>query len=172
MKWIPFIILAIITITCQTTVVQAMAIRTQGNVIWPDWMFILATHYALWGPMPDVAIAAWLLGLGVDIHTEGRIGLFAFLYGAAAWLLLYIRQALYRENAVTQVILTLIMMFLVQAAALFYTRWASHANTTSSSLWLAALYTAVYTAACAPYLHWLLLRMGRWTGLKTGRRSG
>ena len=56
MKWISFAILAVLTSVLQTTLVaHTLAI----GEIRPDWMFILAVHYALHGKWPDVAIAAW-----------------------------------------------------------------------------------------------------------------
>jgi rod shape-determining protein MreD len=169
MKWVPFVILAVVTIVLQTTIVnQTLVIRE----ICPDWMFILAVHYALHGPWPDVAIAAWILGLLVDLQTgdptgTGTIGLFAFSYGLAACAILRIRRALFREHFVTHIVVTFIFAFCVQFVAQLYFVWrppTEAARHVSSGLMMALL-TAVYTAFCAPYLHWALLRLRRWTGL-------
>ena len=165
MKWLPFGILACITIICQTTFVPAMAIHR----IWPDWMFVLAVHYALWGPWPDAAIAAWLLGLIVDLQSLDRIGLHAFSFAAAAWAIMYVRQAVFRDHPVTHVVVTLLFAFGVRLVIAFYDWWCGTINGALGGLLWPAFFTALYTAAWAPYLHWTLILLGKWTGLKTSR---
>lgn len=165
MKWLPFGILACITIICQTTFVPSMAIHH----IWPDWMFVLAVHYALWGPWPDAAIAAWLLGLIVDLQSSDRIGLYAFSFGAAAWAIMYVRQAVFRDHPLTHVVMTLFFAFGVRLLAAFYDWWCGTTSGSFGALFYPAFFTALYTAACAPYLFWPLIRMGKWTGLRSSR---
>jgi len=168
MKWLPFAILAVIAIVCQTTVVQAMAVRS----VWPEWTFILAVHYALWGAWPDAAIAAWLLGLIVDLQTAppDPIGLHAFCYGAAAWAILRVRQVVFRDHPVTHVVVTLVFTLAIQVLIGIYHGWKRSGSAGSEGLWLTALFIAIYTAVWAPFLHWPLIRIGRWTGLRTVRR--
>jgi len=167
MKWRPFIILAIVTLVFQTTIVQAMAIRS----VWPNWMFVLAVHYALWGPWPDAAIGAWLLGLMVDLQTaggSGHIGLYAFLFGGAAWAIIHVRQVFFRDHALTQILVTGVFTLMIELAVEVYRQWGVGAS--RASIFLPALFTALYTAAWAPYLHWLLSRLRRWTSLQTATR--
>jgi len=165
MKWLPFGILACITIICQTTFVRGMAI----NRICADWMFILAVHYALWGPRSDAAIAAWLLGLMVDLSSLDRVGLHAFCFGAAALAIIYVRQAVFRDHPLTHVAVTLVFAFAVRLMVAFYDWWSGPVPGSMGGVFWPAFFTALYTAAWAPYLHWPLIRMGRWTGLKSPR---
>ena len=168
MKWLPFAVLAVIVIVCQTTVVQAMAVGS----VWPEWTFILAVHYALWGRWPDAAIAAWLLGLVVDLQTAGPdpVGLHAFSYGAAAWAILRVRQVVFRDHPLTHVVVTLVFALAVQLLIGIYHWWKLAGTPGSEGLWWSALMIAVYTAVWAPFLHWGLIRLGRWTGLRAARR--
>ena len=166
MKWISFTIIAALTILCQTTIVPRMEIQS----IWPDWMFILAVHYALWGRWPDVAIAAWILGFIVDLYSADRIGLHAFTYGAAAWGIVRLRQVVFRDHALTHVLMTFVFALAVQVLIGFYRWWSMPAGTSVFSFWWPAVFTAIYTAAWAPYLLWLYGRLGRWTGLLSRRR--
>jgi rod shape-determining protein MreD len=164
MKWVPFAILATITIVLQTTIVSQLL--DIGDV-YPDWMFILAVHYALHGAWPDAAIAAWILGLLVDLQSFETVGLFAFCYGLAACVVLRIRKALFREHFVTHIVVTFILTFCVQFVAWIYFSWRADTKAAAdiSSAFTMSLLTAAYTGFCAPYLHWVLLRMRRWTGL-------
>lgn len=170
MKWTAFVILAIITLICQTTVVPVMAIQS----IRPNWMFVLAAFYGLWGPWPDAAIAAWLLGLGVDLQTVGsgggHIGLYAMCFGAAAWAMIRIRSAFFREHAVTQFVMTLLFALAVELIVGAFRYGSLRSARPEIEVWWPAFFTALYTAAWAPYLHWGLLRLHRWTGLKPAHR--
>jgi len=170
MKWPAFVILAVVTLVLQTAVVPLMAIQS----IRPSWMFVLAAFYGLWGPWPDAAIAAWLLGLGVDLQSAGagggRIGLYAFCFGGAVWAMIRIRSAFFRDHAVTQFVMTLVFGLAVELLVEGYRRWSVGDASPERGVWWPAFWTALYTAAWAPYLHWVLLRLHRWTGLKPVRR--
>jgi rod shape-determining protein MreD len=169
MRWVPFAILAIVVIVCQTTFVRSlMAIRE----IWPEWMIVLAVHYALWGPSPDAAIGAWILGLTVDLQTAAPhpIGLYAFSYGLAAWTVIRIRQVLFRDHPVTHAVVTLVFAFAVHVMAGGYFWWKHRIPIDTEGLWRPAFLFAGYTAVWAPCIHWVLIKLQRWTGLGPMRR--
>ncbi len=171
MRWITFIILGIVTLVCQTTIAQAITIH---ETIRPNWMLVLAVFYALWGPWPEVAIGAWFLGLAVDLQSlpvDGRIGLYAFTFGGAAWLITRIRSVFWREHAVTQFVLTLVVTMIIEVLVALYRHWGAFDGISKAGFFLPAVFTALYTAAFAPYLHWILLRLWRWTGLKPPARK-
>jgi rod shape-determining protein MreD len=168
MKWGPFVILTLIALVLQTTVVRETAIHG----IFPDLLFVLAVHYALWGPWPDAAIGAWILGLVFGTQTLDPLGLHAVLYGAAAWTIIRMRQVVFREYAITQFLVTLVFSLAIQLLVLLYRRWTNPERLGWSDIWWPALFTAFYTAALAPYLHWGLSRLSRWTGLRPAQKMG
>ena len=177
MKWSTFIVLGAVTLICQTTIAHVITIYS----IRPNWMFVLAVHYALWGPWPEAAIGAWFLGLAVDVQTMsagGRIGLYAFSFGAAAWLIIRIRAVFWREHPLTQLSLTFVFALAIEMAADLYRHRVDLGATPTSSLFWPTFFAAVYTAAFTPYMHWALIRLWRWTGLRppaslrAKRRSG
>ncbi|HSW46916.1 MAG TPA: rod shape-determining protein MreD, partial [Phycisphaerae bacterium] len=164
MKWAAFLILAVITLIGQTTIAQVIAIHS----IRPNWMLVLAVHYALWGPWPEAAIGAWFLGLAVDLASlpvGGRM-VYAFSFGAAAWIIIRIRTVFWREHALTQLLITFVFALAIELLVDVYRHWGGLAAISRSSLLWPAVFTALYTAAFAPYMHWVLLRLWRWTGLK------
>jgi len=167
MKWGPFIILALATIVLQTSVLA-------GFPLWgafPDLMFVLAVHYAMWAPWPEAGLAAWILGfiLGAESAGVGTAALYAFCYGAAAWLIVLLRQVLFREHPATQVLVTLVFALGVQLAAEAFHGWKAGRPALAVGAWPAALGTAVLTAAVAPLVHRGLAVLGGWTGLRVGR---
>ncbi len=169
MKWVPFAILAVVVVVCQTTFVQTLMVI---RATWPQWVIILAVHYALWGPSPDAAIAAWILGLIVDLQTASPhpVGLYAFSYGLAAWIIIRIRQVLFRDHPVTHAIVTLAFAFSIQVVAGLYFWWKHRIPINTEDFWRPAFFFAGYTAVWAPCLHWVLIRFQRWTGLGPMRR--
>jgi len=173
MRWVTFVILAVVTLVCQTTIAQAITIH---GTVRPNWMFVLAVFYAFWGPWPEAAIGAWFLGLAVDLQSlpiGGRIGLYAFAFGGAAWIIIRIRSVFWREHAVTQFVLTLLLALVIEFLAGLVRRWGALDGMSKAALFWPAFFTALYTAAFAPYIHWALLRMWRWTGFRPpARRPG
>lgn len=171
MKWLPFAILAVVGIVCQTTIVPLMRIR--GDV-GPDWMFILAVYYALWGSWPEAAIAAWILGVVTDLDSTSapgsRICLHAFCYGAAAWGIIRMRQAIMRGHWLAQGFITLIFALGVEVAVRWYQHWAAGLPGIGGASWSAIL-SAAYTAGCAMILLPGLMRLRRLTGLKIETQS-
>ncbi len=163
LRWLSFSILAAVTLVLQTAAIPRLEIQS----VRPDLMFILAVHYALWGPWPDAAIAAWVLGLLTGLESLDQIGAHAFCFGLAAWAIIKVRQVVFRDHAVTQFLITFVFTVLVEVAVNLYRRWGVP-SVDGGVLWPAVL-TAAYTAACAPYLHWLLIRLSRWTGLRNTR---
>ncbi len=163
MKWFSFSVLAVVAVILQTSVTPLLQIQS----IRPDLMFALAVFYALWGPWPDAAIAGWILGLVVDLQSVDRVGVHALCFGCAAWAIMRIRQIVFRDHAITQILVTLLFTMLVQVMVGWYNRWGSDSEG-DAILW-PALMTGTYTAICAPYVHWTLMRLGRWTGLRPTR---
>lgn len=164
MRWLPFAILAGLTLVIQTT---SLGRQVAINSIWPEWTFILLVHYALWGPRVEVAVAGCLLGLSVDLLGSDRVGLHAFCYGLTAWAIGRIREVLFRDHPATHLVMTLVFAAVVQALTGCYRWWRLGGEPEFAAL----MWTAAYTALWAPVVHWPLQRMRHWTGL-TSRHRG
>ena len=124
MRWSSFAILAVVALVLQTSAIPKMEIQS----VRPDLMFILAVHYALWGPWPDAAIAAWVLGLVAGTQSADRSGVHAFAFGLAAWAMMRMRQILFRDHAMTQLLITLVFTFLIQVLIGLYRRWGASSS--------------------------------------------
>ncbi len=169
MRWPSFLVVAVLGIALQTVVAPCLEI----NHIRPDWMFVVAVHYALQAPWADGLIAAWLLGLLVDLSTQERLGLFAFSYGLAALGIVQIRDLVFRDHPFTHVAVTLLFGGVVQTVVGIY-RLVVHGSPTSYGASIAwdGVFTALYTAAWAPYMHWSLLKCRKFLGLLPPYRLG
>lgn len=167
MRWLAFGILAVLFVVCQTTFVP----RLEVAGTWPNWTFILAVHYALWGAWPEAAIAAWILGLAVDLQTASPypIGLHAFCYGGAAWVILRIRQALFRDHPATYVGITFAFALAIQLLVGLWRLWRVPGEESGPDIFWPSLAIAIHTAVWSLPLHWILIKIGRFTGLRSRR---
>ena len=111
--------------------------------------------------------------MGIDLQTlasSGRIGLYAFLFGAVAWAIVRIRQVFFRDHAITQTVVTLVFALGVELSVELYREWWLSAGSMGGGAWWMATLTALYTALWARVLHWPLMHVVRWTGLNPPRR--
>ncbi len=167
MRWVSFIILACIGIVLQTTVVHRLAI----SQVAPDLMFIIAVHYALHAVSPDAMIAAWILGFMTDLYGPGRLGVYGFAFGLMALLVVQLRDSMFRDHPLTSLFVTLICTWVVHmVAGIHFLLARPEAQRGILDVLLHSTYTAMYTAALAPYLHWFLGRLRSPLGLASSGR--
>ena len=84
----------------------------------PEALLSLACFAALFArDSAQGLIASWLIGLLKDLGSAGPLGLHALLFLGAGWVVLQIRQVLYRESPLTQVAVTFIAACWVNLAA-------------------------------------------------------
>jgi rod shape-determining protein MreD len=128
-------------------------------------------YYALWGPWPDAGIAACILGLVFGAQTRDPMGLHAFCYGAAAFAIVRIRQAIFREHVLAQMAVTALFTFLVQFAIWLYLHFAPSSAASWGDVFRIPFLTALYTALFSPPVNWLLHRFKNQTGLRFHQRA-
>ena len=67
-------------IVAQTSV----AWRLQLGSVRPEWVIILTVFYVTHAVASDALIAAWTIGLVLDLCSDARLGLFALSFGLTA----------------------------------------------------------------------------------------
>lgn len=172
MRWIPLLLITYLVVFVQTSLGMVLSIRAPSlGVLSPDLMAILAVYIALHARSgTDVAISAWVLGLALDLTSSGGvsgstvIGPMALAYTASAALLFRIREAFFRERALTQATLALFfclaahgLWVTVQAALAGGLPWAAYGR-----ILLQAVGLAVYTALLTPLGHYVLGLIEKW----------
>lgn len=84
----------------------------------PEALLSLACFAALFArDSSQGLVASWLIGLLKDVGSAGPLGLHALLFLAAGWVVLQIRQILYRESPITQLGVTFVAACWVNLAA-------------------------------------------------------
>jgi len=166
-RWIRFLILTYLVVLVQTTAGRLLVFRTSAvGMVGPDLLALLAVFVALhvrnWA---DVMLAAWSLGLAVDLTTAGGpggatvVGPMALAYALTAGLLFRVREAFFREQALTQMLLA--WAFCLLAHGLWVTaQWLLAPGEMTASAYARTLgqagALAVYTALLMPLAHFAL----------------
>ena len=173
MRWVPFAILTCLLIVVQTTVGRILTFNSSAiGTIGPDLLAIAAVFVALHVRAElDAVIAAWMLGLMLDLAAAGGtgsttvVGPMPIAYALAAWTIFRIREAFFRERMSSRAFLSLLFCALshgvwVTVQSLFAggtATWAGY-----GSLLLQAAGLALYTAVLTPLGFWGLLRIRKW----------
>jgi len=166
MRWVPFVVLAYLAVLVQTTLGQLLVFQWRSvGAVGPDLLAVVAVFLAMYAPGIDALIAAWALGILVDLTTAGgagaltRVGPMGISYVLAAYVLVQLREAFFRERLASQFILTLLFCAIahglwIVAQSLLAGNW-----TDTADMLLQAGCVALYTAAVMPLGHWLLRKV-------------
>ena len=124
----------------------------------PELLLTFACFAALFCAHPNQGIAvAWILGLAKDLGSALPLGMHAMLFGLIAWTLVQLRQLVFREHPLMQ---CAIVFASVLATDLVVATFVC-IFTGGIPIGVLALRTvagALFSAALAPVVMWLLLR--------------
>jgi rod shape-determining protein MreD len=129
---------------------------------WPriEFLPLLAVFYAMYATEYAGPLAALLCGLMYDLRQGDYVGTSMIPLALVGWGIVRVRLSIFRENFVSQVVLTLtaIMAFALLAVTF---RWAIGAPLEGRSAWTHLGYlagNAVYTGILAPFIFWVFFR--------------
>ena len=166
MRWIPFMIFAYLFVLAQSTLGKILTFdRLPFGPVGPDLLVLLAVFIGLNAKnVVDGMIACWLIGLLIDLTTAGgigaatRIGPMAFGYSLCVWMVFAMREAMFRERALPQMLMAGLFClishgFWVTVQSIFATEctWATY-----GTLLLQVIISAVYTAMLMPLINFIL----------------
>ena len=168
MRWLAFILLAVAAVILQSSALPRLTVFGAR----PDLLLIITIFIALYAHPQDAVAGGWGLGLLADLLSIERLGLLALTYGAVAFLVLIVREYIFKYRASSQLVLAGLLALLVQAGWLVYQGlsygWSvGLANGSAAALAGSAAYTALF----APVVLQLLLRRARWFGFPQPRYS-
>jgi len=176
MRWLPFFILAYITLGLQLGVGEFASYRGAA----PNLVLVLVVFIAGNAPRDTALMSSFLLGLFQDVISTQPLGLHALAYGVAGLLVAGSRQVAYSGHPLTHFFLTLGVGLLT--AIIFWIHGLFRPPGTPLDLGsgevLPALrpsaglhfLSAVYTAFLAMPLLWLLSKTKPVLGFRTARQ--
>ncbi len=173
MRWIPLLILAYLVVLVQTTLVRFVTFTTPTlGSIGPDLTALVAVFVAFYARgAAETMLAAWCLGLAVDLTAAGGVagatvvGPMAIAYSLAGGLLYRIREAFFRERALTQAMLAWAFCLLTHGLWVTAQTFQAGENVSLSAYGRTlgqAAAVATYSAALMPLVHAALNPCRRW----------
>jgi cell shape-determining protein MreD len=177
-RWILFLIVTYVALVVQTTVGGLLVVHTGVGPIAPDLLAMVAVFVAMAVRNgTDAGLACWVLGLGLDLASGPGgttvVGPMAVAFGLGGLAIFRLRETLFRDKVVTQVVMVLLftaathMLWLTLQA--IFTRsltWGDYGDAL-----LQAVMIGAYSAALAPLIHAFLLRHERLLLIVPGRRG-
>lgn len=173
MRWITFAIVLYLILALQGAVAPYLALHT----VWPDFLVIVGVYFALTARAPDAMLACWIIGLMTDLASlsygnRSNIGIHALCFGLLAVGIVRIRDLTFRESIWSQLFYTFTVKLLLASAVGLYMLYSIGALDRFGEVFNRSFYEAVYTAALAPYGHWLLRQFRGPLGITAVERWG
>jgi rod shape-determining protein MreD len=172
MRWLPFAILAYVTLGLQLGLsgYDAPALTQGGR---PQLVLLAAIFIALNAGRDDALLGCFLLGLLQDLCGSTPLGLSAFAYGTVALFVLSVHELVYGEHFLTHLTLGLIAGLIVAFITYCHGIIDSliHPNHLRPPL-VPLLTSALYTAILAPVVLFILHRMKKPFGFRGARGHG
>ena len=169
MRWITYIILLFIAAALQSAQLGGFP-HAKGDA-WPQiqYLLILAIFYALYASENAGPLCGFACGVIFDLVSGEYVGLNAIPMALIAWAIVRIRLSVFREHAVSQVVIALLAVLLFALLSLI-----THTLTGSPMIGLSPWTffgkyagNAVYSAVVAPVLYWILFRFPTLLGFST-----
>ena len=166
MRWIPFLIFTYLFILVQSTLGKILTFdRLPFGPVGPDLLVLVAVFVGLnVRNLTDGMIACWLIGFMLDLTTAGgmgaatRIGPMAFGYCLSVWMIFAMREAMFREQALPQILMA--GLFCLASHGFWITVQTFFAADSSwaafGSLVLQVIISAIYTALLMPLVNFIL----------------
>jgi len=124
----------------------------------PEPLFLLACFAALFAAQPNQGLlVAWIFGLLKDLGSASPLGLHALLFVAIAWGILQLRRVVFREHPLPQFAVVLVGALLLEFLTAAFV-CVVNGGIPFLRVLLKALSGALFSAALAPVVMWLLLR--------------
>jgi rod shape-determining protein MreD len=172
MKWLVFVILALVTLAVQATVGGFLGIHLgDGLTLGVDFLAIVAVLVALKVRAgSDALLAGWMLGLLIDLSSPRMpIGLYALTFALGASLVYSVRGAVYTTNPITQMLTTFGFCLAAHGVSrVFIHVFAPPAGDRLGLDLLEVLLLATCTAIAAPFIMGVL---HKFDGLILGQRG-
>ncbi|MBN2375911.1 MAG: rod shape-determining protein MreD [Sedimentisphaerales bacterium] len=168
MRWPRFLILVLLTLVLQVGMGRVFGLGPAR--ITPDLLFLLAVVLSFRGHKDEMLLACWILGLAKDLSSQVALGGYALSFGLAGLLVVQIRDFLYGERLLGQVMVFLLAYFLVEHTV-WLISWArgDMAGMDYQGLLMGMLFSALLSAALYPYILWLIIKLEPFLGLSKKR---
>jgi len=171
MRWVSFAILLLVVLALQSAAAPFVAVHT----VQPDFLIIVAVYYGLTARTYDALFACWIIGLAIDLTGLGfqqysNVGIHALVLGLIGAGLVKLRELFFRDSVMTQILLTFIGKWAMDAAVGLHMILVVDLPIDFSEIATRGFHAAAYSAALAPYGFWFLRGLRNTLGLGAPER--
>jgi len=171
MHWFNFGIALFLTLILQ--IGSARLFGLGSGQIMPDLLLMVMVIIAFRARREQAPLAGWVLGLVKDLTSQAPLGGYAFGFGLAALLIVYLREYFYGDNPITLMVIAFLSSFLIEQFVLVLCLVKGiFSGRDYGSLTMAITFSSLLTAALTPYGHWVMMRFYRQLGLPRQRKYG
>ncbi len=163
MRWITFFILLLLADALQQSHLASIP-HPNNTPPWPsiEYLPMLAIFYALFAAEAYAPLCGLLCGIAYDLGNHGAdlVGTTAVPLAVTAWLVVRIRLSIFRDHAISQLLITLLAV-LAFALLCLPMRSLAKAPFEGHSVWthfISLAGNAIYTALVAPAFYWFFFR--------------
>jgi len=175
MRWLPYILLAYITVGLQIGLAPFIAYKGAA----PNFVLLAVVFVAVNAPRQAALIGCFVLGFLQDLVTQQQPGLFALSYGLVALLIVSTQQALYKDHPLTHFSLAIVAGMITAMIIILHDRIRPPVLKTIDGRTIKALRPSatveltrvLYTAILAPILLGVLRKGKGIFGFQPGRRN-
>jgi rod shape-determining protein MreD len=166
MLWIGFGVLLYCVTALQASLVPFIAIHS----VRPDLMVIVAVHYCLAARPSDAMLAAWFVGLAMDLTSlsyagSSNVGVHALSLGIIGLVIVKMRELTFRESIWTQLFFCFAAKTALELMVAGHMRLVLDTHPSWFEIVSGAVCAGLYTALLAPYGHGALRRLRGLLGL-------
>ena len=166
MNWVVYALVLCMLLVAQTTIAPHVALLGSA----PNWLLTFVVFLGLFAPAREALIGAFAAGVAADLLSIERFGVLALGYILAAYLVLSIRDYVFRQSTTTQFVVTMAVCLILQFGWMLYHR-VVYSGGPSIALEIVrdVFFHAVYTAVWSVPLHRILMGMCGALGIATPR---
>jgi len=168
MNWYRFALVTGILLSLQTTLAGRIAVF--GAV--PILTIGLVAYVALWARPLEALLAAWIIGMGVDVLSVERLGVTAITHTVAALPVLGLRDYFFARSSATHFVMSLLAVVTQQVLAVLYASMVYPAAFSYTWALRGVVVSSVYSALLAVGIIGLLDRVGPSVVTRVARAGG
>lgn len=161
MRWLPYFILAYLTIGVQ--IGAGDFLRFHGAK--PDLVLLAVIFISINAPREPALLGCFVMGVMADFVSGTSLGLYALAYALVSMFTVSTQEIVYREHPLTHLSLAFVGALMVAVLELIH-GWRYGARIPPTTLFA----SAVYTAALAPIFLGVMQRIKRTFAFQTSRR--
>lgn len=123
----------------------------QVNNSSPDLFLLFVIFLSLNVDSDRALLTGWIIGICKDISSAGRLGFYGFLFMVAAFLVVKIRDEIFKGDVLTRMLLVFFVTIIINLLAIGYAKFV-FGYKISTALFLSIILLSLYNLIMTPFI--------------------